>query len=59
MRHEDPVAEDMFERARKAFFGTANVRPQANAPTTEPAASTANPKEEYGIVGMASGDDED
>jgi len=57
MKQADPVAEDMFEKARKAFFGTANVIPRANASAAESLAPTANPREEYGIVGMVSTND--
>lgn len=35
MKLVNPVAEDMFERAREAFFGTANNIPKPSASSAE------------------------
>jgi len=58
MKPADPTAEDMFEKARKAFFETANARPKANASSAESLVPTANPHNKSGIVAMASSSDE-
>jgi hypothetical protein len=35
MKQAEPVAEDMFEKARKAFFGTAKTSPKPNGSSDE------------------------
>jgi hypothetical protein len=35
MKQADPMAEDMFEKAREAFFGTAKTSPRPSAPLAE------------------------
>ena len=35
MKPANPAAEDMFERAREAFFGTANNTPKPGASSAE------------------------
>jgi hypothetical protein len=35
MEHVNPVAEDVFERAREAFFGPANNTPRPSAPSPQ------------------------
>ena len=35
MKPGNALAEDMFERAREAFFGTAKTLPEPNTPSTE------------------------
>jgi len=35
MKRANPMAEDSFEKARKAFFGIAATAPKVSAPLTE------------------------
>jgi hypothetical protein len=35
MKQSNPMAEDMFEKAREAFFGTAKTSPKPNASLAE------------------------
>jgi hypothetical protein len=35
MKRANPMAEDSFEKARKAFFGTAGATPKVSTPLTE------------------------
>jgi hypothetical protein len=60
MKQTDPMAEDMFEKAREAFFGTANVKPKVNSSSVQPVVPTptTKPCKEYGIVGMVPSDTE-
>jgi hypothetical protein len=34
-KHADPMEEDSFEKARRAFFGTAKTSPEANASSAD------------------------
>jgi hypothetical protein len=36
VKHTNPMAEDMFEKARGAFFGTAKTSPNPSASSAEP-----------------------
>lgn len=35
MKQTDPMAEDMFEKARAAFFGTAKTSPRPSASSAD------------------------
>ena len=43
MTKRNPIAEDMFEKARRAFFGTAKTSPERS----DTSAEFLNPEEEH------------
>lgn len=44
MKQTDPMAEDLFEKARAAFFGTAKTSPRPSASSAEPLKPRNDPR---------------